>query len=995
MKLQFSNWSTTFAKLGFKRTGHSSGFRDTNSQLALESLEDRMMLSASLGSSLPFVNQLPGTGSASGQFVAEVYGGGSLNVVEVDVIDDQQPPFFGYGSSSVYVSGNLTYGTHTVKAHAVDYMSWMMGGAFGEWQTYSVTISSPMPSAPIDSNSAPNSVAEGAANGTQVGITAFSTIPNGGMVTYSLSNNAGGRFGIDANSGVVTVANSSLLNFESAAAHTITVQANAGSGSAMSQSFTIGVSNVNPTTPIDSNQTANSVPEGSIAHTPVGIIATSVDPNGPSVTYTLSNDANSRFEINSTTGVVSVSNGALLDFESAASHTITVLANDGAGGSSAQNFTISVTNVNEAPEITSDGGGVSASISVAEEQTAVTDVESTDLDGETEASGDLTYAITGGADQGKFSIVANTGVLTFKTAPDFDIRADSDKDNIYHVQVTVTDPGGLTDVQDIAVTLTNVNEAPVLTNITEDPAPLTIVTLPLSGKAGAIVFDADAIDPDNPAAPTPAVQTLTFTLDVYFDDGLFTINSKTGEITLTKDIPLATANATYYLTVRVTDSGSPALSDTGTVTVNLVTAVGILGDTEAIEGGADNIKLKVRRYTFDNSVPLTVYYKLDWTGIAPTDSHYDPVVTGNASVNDIDSTDLGVFLNDPSGNFGSVTILAGEIVADLRVLRAVSDNFDANGDVGKIENFVVQIIPDPSNAASYEEIKDVPPDDKKKSYMDARNQQELIIVDHVQLFSPDNVDATLDDNALIGTGNPGIHFNDVRQGQIGDCWFLTAVIQLARIDYSKLQRLFHDNGDGTYKVALYESTGWVWKQYNADELLTRGRNGVKLSGDGDLGGMEIWPNLLERRVADYDHSFNGGRVSDAWKMLTGEEPTYHSTNGMDAFTIYNKIQAAYAKFDGVIVSTKDSFANRTTQMTVNSEQKDNVIYADHAYLVEDVPFGGITLLNPWGTKHVKPMLYGYSDDVLDGWYEFTDPILPGPSPPGASDEQPFEIPIMF
>ena len=44
-------------------------------------------------------------------------------------------------------------------------------------------------------------------------------------VTYSLSDNAGGRFTIDASTGVVTVADGSLLNHEAATSHQITVLA--------------------------------------------------------------------------------------------------------------------------------------------------------------------------------------------------------------------------------------------------------------------------------------------------------------------------------------------------------------------------------------------------------------------------------------------------------------------------------------------------------------------------------------------------------------------------------------------------------------------------------------------------------------------------------------------------------------------------------------------------------------------------------------------------
>jgi hypothetical protein len=101
------------------------------------------------------------------------------------------------------------------------------------------------PTAPVDINPAANSVPEGAPNGTPVGISAFSTDPNGQTPIYSLTNNAGGRFAINPATGVVSVANAALL--DGPGSHTIQVQASDGVGGTSSALFSIAVTNVNPT----------------------------------------------------------------------------------------------------------------------------------------------------------------------------------------------------------------------------------------------------------------------------------------------------------------------------------------------------------------------------------------------------------------------------------------------------------------------------------------------------------------------------------------------------------------------------------------------------------------------------------------------------------------------------------------------------------------------------------------------------------------------------
>ncbi|MDO9002609.1 MAG: DUF4347 domain-containing protein, partial [Aquabacterium sp.] len=144
------------------------------------------------------------------------------------------------------------------------------------------------------------------------------------------------------------------------------------------------------------------------------------------------------------------------------SRTINVVGTDTNGVSTATaTSTLSVTRVNDVPIISSNGGGASASVSVRETLTSVTTVVATDVD-----SGSLTYSISGGADSGKFTINATTGILTFTAAPDFESPTDVGANNIYDVIVQVSD-GTLTDTQAIAVTVTDVVSTLTVTTIAD------------------------------------------------------------------------------------------------------------------------------------------------------------------------------------------------------------------------------------------------------------------------------------------------------------------------------------------------------------------------------------------------------------------------------------------------------------------------------------------------------------------------------------------------
>ena len=85
-----------------------------------------------------------------------------------------------------------------------------------------------------------------------------------------------------------------------------------------------------------------------------------------------------------------------------------------------------------------------------------------DPDGDT-----VTWSLSG-PDSGDFNIGADTGILTFKSSPDYDNPADADTDNVYEVTVQASDgtePGSLTGTLPVTVTI---NRPPVWAVATQD-----------------------------------------------------------------------------------------------------------------------------------------------------------------------------------------------------------------------------------------------------------------------------------------------------------------------------------------------------------------------------------------------------------------------------------------------------------------------------------------------------------------------------------------------
>jgi len=106
---------------------------------------------------------------------------------------------------------------------------------------------------PASGNSAPtnvslsgNSVDELVFIGIPVGTVAATDADPGDNLTFSLSDDAGGRFSIDAVSGLIVT--TQPLDFETAASHAVTVRVTDSAGAAVEETFTISVNDLNEIT---------------------------------------------------------------------------------------------------------------------------------------------------------------------------------------------------------------------------------------------------------------------------------------------------------------------------------------------------------------------------------------------------------------------------------------------------------------------------------------------------------------------------------------------------------------------------------------------------------------------------------------------------------------------------------------------------------------------------------------------------------------------------
>lgn len=431
-------------------------------------------------------------------------------------------------------------------------------------QDISIFVTAVNDNLPIISSPATASVPENTLTSTVVlNVNATDTDLLSQTLTYSLSGSDAGAFNINSATGEITFANSPDfeaaidVNSDNIYEITVTVADDVIPVLTTSQALTITVTAVNDNAPQFTSSATASIPENTPASTVVLNVDASDDDLLPqALSYSLTGPDAAQFTINNSTGeirfVTSPNFEAPTDQGGDHTYNVTVTAVDNGSPplSTSQVLVITVTAVNDiAPVISSN-----ATASVPENSSTalvVLDVNATDADVPAQS---LTYDLSG-PDAALFNINASTGQITFAASPNFEVPLDQGNDNIYNVTVTVTDNVAptLSTSQSLAITVTNVNEAPTDLN-------LSATAVAENQPVGTVIGSFSSSDVD-------AGDTFTYALVTgagSADNARFTLVG--GQLRTAGSFDFETKSS-YSIRVRSTDAGGLIHEKVLTITV--------------------------------------------------------------------------------------------------------------------------------------------------------------------------------------------------------------------------------------------------------------------------------------------------------------------------------------------------------------------------------------------------------------------------------------------
>ena len=308
-------------------------------------------------------------------------------------------------------------------------------------------------------------------------------------------------------------------------------------------------------TDVDEAPSITSAASADVTENSTGTIHTAAasDPEGNTLTYTISGTDADDFNIDSSSGALSFAEAPDFEIPTDAdgdnTYQLSLEASDGTNTSS-QALTISVSNVNEAPTITS---ATTASLAENDDGFSYTIIAS-DVD----ADDTHTYSIVGGAD--KALLILDGAELSFVTAPDYETLPASG-DNTYEVDLRATDAAGL-----YAELKPQHHRRPTSTN---NPAFTSAASVEVNENTdtGTIVYTATASDPEG--------KTLSYQIVTGGDSGDFQPITSAGDLGTIRfnaspdfESPAdANGDNTYELTISVSDGSTDAVTQAITIVV--------------------------------------------------------------------------------------------------------------------------------------------------------------------------------------------------------------------------------------------------------------------------------------------------------------------------------------------------------------------------------------------------------------------------------------------
>ncbi|MBN2084511.1 MAG: hypothetical protein JW748_04750 [Anaerolineales bacterium] len=221
--------------------------------------------------------------------------------------------------------------------------------------------------------------------------------------------------------------------------------------------------------------------------------------------------------------------------------------------------------------------------------------------------------------------------------------------------------------------------------------------------------------------------------------------------------------------------------------------------------------------------------------------------------------------------------------------------------------------------------------------------------------------------------------SDIHQGNIGDCFFMSSIGAIALQHPEIIEKMIHDNGDGTYTVTFYDKNCPHWPfgpcTYTPHEVVVEGNFPNDLSDPDDRvgGSQESWTMILEKAYLKWQTENGINPLLDlqspavALSALTGKDCVNYPSSLMSMDTLYESFQR------GDAITAGSKWVTDPTRPDFLRPPDD--IPEQHVFFVTNVdPISNtVTVQNPWPNR--PPITMSFEEYQSHFWLTTTNPVV--------------------
>jgi hypothetical protein len=216
-------------------------------------------------------------------------------------------------------------------------------------------------------------------------------------------------------------------------------------------------------------------------------------------------------------------------------------------------------------------------------------------------------------------------------------------------------------------------------------------------------------------------------------------------------------------------------------------------------------------------------------------------------------------------------------------------------------------------------------------------------------------------------------YQDVNQGYLGDCYFLSSLGEVALKDPSAIENMISANGNGTYSVRFFVNGQPDYVTVNSQLPVMGGyewANGSQLEFAN--GKTDDWVALVEKAYAQLNaqtnapHGMELNSASDSYAGITagnGSALTLVTDQPETGTSLY--ANESTSALGSILANLASSFsAGEEVLMSTPWNSSGNLV-ADHMYMVTGVnaATGALTIHNPWNTAYSGSLSMSFTETI--------------------------------